>query len=160
MGAVNESLGVQKLTNSVVGSKTSGFGTSTDTTLRDELAGAAALSIDVRLTLDVHVGIFDPGHDLFIGAHVGAKAINLSANEVLLDKLHGVLACHTLELALGVFPRVDLYSAFCTAEGDVSNGELESHERCQGFYLLKINVRGVTGTTLDRKFVGRVLGSN
>ena len=87
IGAVAERLNAQKLTDCVVGSKTGGLGTSTDTTLRDEFASAAALSIDILLTLDVHVGVFDPGHNLLIGAHIGAKAINLSADEILLDKL-------------------------------------------------------------------------
>ena len=159
IGAVAERLNAQKLTDCVVGSKTGGLGTSTDTTLRDEFASAAALSIDILLTLDVHVGVFDPGHGLLVGSHVWSEAVNLGTDEALLDELHSVLTGDSLDLVLGVLARINLDTTLGTAEGHVSDGELEGHQGGQGFNFLQIDVFRVASAALDGKLVGGVLGS-
>ena len=79
-------------------------------------------------SLDVHVGIFDPSHDLFVGSHIWAEAVDGSTDETLLDELHGVLASDALKLTLRKFTGVDLDSTLATTEWNISNGEFESHE--------------------------------
>jgi len=88
----DEGFSVEELACCVVDTETRGLSSACNATLGDELAGAAALSVDVLLSLDVHVGILNPGHGLLVGAHVRAEAVNLRADEALLDELHGVLA--------------------------------------------------------------------
>ena len=96
----DERFNSEELTDGVVDTETGGLGTTGNTSLGDEFASAAALSIDVGLTLDVHVGVLDPGHGLLVGTHVGSEAINLSTDEALLDELHSVLTGHSLDLIL------------------------------------------------------------
>lgn len=99
-GLFAEGLVACQLADSVVDSETGGLATAADAALSDELTSAAALSINVLLTLDVHVGILDPGHNLLVGSHVGSEAIDSSTDETLLDELHSVLACNSFELTL------------------------------------------------------------
>jgi len=155
----DESLVAGHFTDSVVNTEAGGFGTASDTTLSNKLASAAALSIDVLLTLNVHVGVLDPGHDLFVGAHIRSKAINGSTDKALLDELHGVGAGNTLELTLGKLTRVDLDTTLAATEWDISDGKLEGHQGSKSLNLLKIDVFGVTGTTLAGELMGRVLSS-
>lgn len=157
--AVDEALGVEELTDGVVDTETSGLGSAGNATLGDELASAAALSVDVLLALDVHVGVLDPGHGLLVGSHVGSEAINLGTDEALLDQLHSVLTGDTLDLGLRVLAGVNLDTTLGAAEGDVSDGELEGHEGGQSLDLLEIDVVRVTGTALHGELVGGVLGS-
>jgi len=157
--AVDEGLCAEHLADSVVDTEASGLSAASNTTLGDELASAAALSVDVLLTLDVDVGILDPGHNLLVGAHIGTKAINLSTDKALLDELHGVLSGHSLDFVLRVLARVNLDTTLGATEGNVSNCEFESHKRSQGLDLLQIDVLRVASTTLDGELVSRVLGS-
>ena len=157
--AVDKGLGVEHFTDGVVDTKTSGLSTASDTTLRDELASAAALSVDVSLTLHIDVGVLDPGHGLLVGSHIRTKAINLSADESLLNELHGVFSGDSLDLSLRVLPWVNFDTTFSTTERNISDGELEGHEGSKRLDLLQINVGSVAGTTLDGKLVSGVLGS-
>mgnify|MGYP001626769115 CR=1 FL=1 len=125
--SVDERLGCEELTNSVVNTKTSGLGTTSNTTLRDEFTCAAALGIDIGLTFNVHVGILDPGHGLLVGAHIGTEAIDLGADKALLDELHSVLTGHSLDLVLGVLAGVNFDTTLGTTKGNISDGELEGH---------------------------------
>jgi hypothetical protein len=127
--------------------------------LSDELTGAATLSVDVLLTLDVHVGILDPGHDLLVSSHVRAETINSSTDEALLDELHGVLAGDSLKFGLRKFTGVDLNTTLTTTKWNIGDSKLEGHKGSEGLNFLKINVVRVSGTTLARKLVGGVLGS-
>ena len=156
---VDEGLRVEELTDGVVDTETGGLGTAGDATLADELASAAALSVDVLLTLDVHVGVLDPGHGLLVGSHVGAEAVDLGTDEALLDQLHGVLTGHSLDLGGRVLPWVNLDATLGTTEGDIGDGKLEGHEGSQGLNLLQIDVGGVASAALDGELVGGVLGS-
>jgi len=97
---------------------------------------------------------------LFVCAHVGSEAVNLSADEALLDELHGVLTGDSLDLVLGVLAWVDLDTAFAAAEGDVGNGELECHQGGQSLDFLQINVVRVASATFNGQFVGGMLRSN
>ena len=151
--AVDERLSVKHFADSVVDTEASRLGTASDTTLRDELSSAAAFSVDVLLTLDVHVGVLDPGHGLLVGTHVRTEAINLSTNEVLLDKFHCVLSGNSLDLSLRVLARVNLDTTLGAAEGNVSDSKLEGHEGGKGLNLLQINVLRVASATLDGKLV-------
>ena len=151
--AVDEGLGVEELADGVVDTETGGLGTAGNTSLGDELACAAALSVDVGLTTDVHVGILDPGHGLLVGSHVGTEAINLSTDEALLDELHSVLAGGSLDLSLGVLAWVNLDTSLGTTEGDVGDGKLEGHEGGQSLDFLQIDVLRVAGTSLDGELV-------
>lgn len=151
--AVSESLGVEEFTHSVVDTETSGLGTAGNTTLGDELSSAASLGVDIGLTLDVHVGVLDPGHGLFVGTHVGSEAINLGTDKALLDELHGVLTGDSLDLVLGVLSGVNFDSTFSTTEGHVGDGELECHQGGQGLDFLQIDVFRVTSSTFDGELV-------
>ena len=157
--AVGEGLGIEEFTHGVVDTETSGLGAAGDTSLGDKLTSAAALSVDIGLTTDVHVGVLDPGHSLLVGTHVRSEAVNLCTDEALLDELHSVLTGDSLDLMLGVLARINLDTTLGTAEGYVSNGELEGHQGREGLNFLQINVLRVTSATLDRQLVGRVLGS-
>ena len=151
--AVDEGLGVEELADGVVDTKTGGLGTAGNTSLGDELACAAALSVDVGLTTDVHVGVLDPGHGLLVGSHVGTEAINLSTDEALLDELHSVLAGGSLDLSLGVLAWVNLDTSLGTTEGDIGDGKLEGHEGGQSLDFLQIDVFRVAGTSFDGELV-------
>ena len=157
--AVDEGLGVEEFTDGVVDAETGGLSTTSDTSLGDKLASAAAFSIDVGLTTDVHVGVLDPGHGLLVGSHVWSEAVNLGTDEALLDELHSVLTGDSLDLVLGVLARINLDTTLGTAEGHVSDGELEGHQGGQGFNFLQIDVFRVASAALDGKLVGGVLGS-
>jgi len=99
VNAFDEALGVEELTDGVVDAETGGLSTTSDTSLGDKLTSAAAFSIDVGLTTDVHVGVLDPGHGLLVGSHVWSEAVNLGTDETLLDELHGVLTGDSLDLS-------------------------------------------------------------
>ena len=159
MDTVSEGLGVKELTDGIVDTKTGGLGSACNTTLGDELASAAAFSIDILLTLHLHVGVLDPGHGLLVGAHVGSKAINLSTDKALLDELHGVLTGGSLNLSLRILPGVNLDSTLGTTERNVGDGEFEGHERSEGLNFLEIDVLRVASTALNGELMGRVLGS-
>ena len=137
--ARSEGLGVEEFTDSVVDTETSRLGTTSDTALGNELSSAASLGVDVCLATNVHVGVLDPGHDLLVGAHVWSKAIDLSSDEVLLDKLHGVLSGCTLNFSLRVFSWVNFHASLCASERNVRNGELEGHEGSKSLNLLEID---------------------
>jgi hypothetical protein len=119
---------VHQLTEGVVDTETSRLSSASNTTLRDVLASAAALSIDVLLASHLLIGILDPSHDLLVGSHVGAEAINGGSNETLLDELHGVATGDSLELSLAQAAGVNLDTTLGTTEGDISDGKLEGHK--------------------------------
>lgn len=123
-----EGIGVEEFTDGVVDTEAGGLSAASNTSLGDKLASAAALSVDILLTLHVHVGVLDPGHSLLVGTHVGSEAINLGTDKALLDQLHGVLTGHSLDLSKGVLLGVNLDTTLGTAEGYVSDGQLEGHE--------------------------------
>ena len=161
-GAVDHTAEVlvgEHLTDAVVYTETSGLSATVDATLLDEFASAAAFSIDVLLALDVHVGVLDPGHNLLVGAHIGAEAIDGSANKALLDELHSVLAGYTLKLTLRQVAGINFDATLAATEGNISNGEFEGHEAGKSLNLLEVNVVGVTSATLARKLVSGVLSS-
>lgn len=150
---VSEALCVEESSCSVVDTKSSGLSSSFDTSLGDELSSAASLGVDVLLSLHVFVGILNPGHNLLVGSHIRSKAVNLSSNEVLLDQLHSVFSSSTLNFSLGIFPDVNFDSTFGSTEGDISNCEFKSHQSCESLNLLQIDIRSVTSTSFDWKFV-------
>ena len=154
---IDESLVGGHLTDSVVNTETSGFGTTTDTTVFDELTSAATFRVDILFTLDVHVGIFDPGHDLFVGSHIGSKAVDSSTDEALLDKFHSVLTGDTFKFSLRKLTRVDLNTALTTTEWNISDSEFESHQLSKSLNFLQINMVRISGTTLAWKLVCGVL---
>ena len=55
--------------------------------------------------------------------------------------------------------RVNFDTTLAAAEWHVGDSEFESHQRCKGFNLLKINMVRVSGAALARELMGRVLGS-
>jgi hypothetical protein len=127
---------VHELSEAVVNTEASGLSTSSDTTLGDVLASATSLSVDILLTLHLLIGVLDPGHDLLVGAHVGSEAIDGGSNEAFLDKLHGVATSDAFKLSLAQCAGIDLDTSLGTAEGDISDGQLEGHKRCEGFSFL------------------------
>jgi hypothetical protein len=74
------------------------------------------------------IGVLDPSHDLLVGAHVRAKAVDSGSNESLLDELHGIAASNSLELRLAEGLRINLDTTLGTTEGDISYSELEGHK--------------------------------
>ena len=159
VATIDKGLGVEELTDGVVDTETSRFGSSGNTTLGDEFTSATSFGVDIGLTLDVHVGVLDPGHDLLVGSHVGSEAINLGTDKALLDELHGVLTGDSLDLVLRVLSGVNLDSTFSSTEGNISDGKLEGHQGSESLDLLKIDVIGVTSATFDGELVSGVLGS-
>mmetsp|Transcript_2992 Transcript_2992/g.4626 ORF Transcript_2992/g.4626 Transcript_2992/m.4626 type:complete len:260 (-) Transcript_2992:277-1056(-) len=136
---LDEAGNVQQLSDGVVHSQASGLGSSSDSSVGDVLASAAAFIVDVGLTLDILVSVLDPGHHLLVSSHVRTEAINLGPDEALLDQLKGVSAGHALELGIGELSRVDSNTTLGATEGNIGNGELESHETSEGLdFLYKI----------------------
>lgn len=150
---LDESLVRGHLTDGVVDTETSGFSATIDTALSDELASAATFSVDIGFSLHIHVGIFDPGHDLLVSTHVWSETVDSGTDETLLDKLHSVLAGHTFELGLGKFTRVYLDTTLATTEWNISDSEFEGHEGSESLNFLKIHMIGVTSTTFAGEFV-------
>lgn len=147
LNLIAEVLIASQFTNCVVDTETSGLVTAVNTTLSDELTGAATFGVDVLFTLDVHVGVLNPGHDLFVGSHVGSEAVDCGSDETLLDEFHGVLASDTLKLALRELTRVDLDATLAATEWNISDSEFEGHERSKSLNFLKIDVIGVSCAT-------------
>ena len=100
LNLIAEVLIASQFTNCVVDTETSGLVTTVDTTLGYEFTSAATFSVNVLFTLNVHVGIFDPSHNLFVGSHIWAEAINGSADETFLDELHSVFTGNSLKFGL------------------------------------------------------------
>mmetsp|Transcript_2991 Transcript_2991/g.4622 ORF Transcript_2991/g.4622 Transcript_2991/m.4622 type:complete len:308 (-) Transcript_2991:66-989(-) len=156
---LDEAGNVQQLSDGVVHSQASGLGSSSDSSVGDVLASAAAFIVDVGLTLDILVSVLDPGHHLLVSSHVRTEAINLGPDEALLDQLKGVSAGHALELGIGELSRVDSNTTLGATEGNIGNGELESHETSEGLDFLEVDIEGVSGSTLHGQRVVRVLSS-
>jgi hypothetical protein len=156
---IDKGLSVEEFLNGVENTESGRFSTSLDSTLLDELSSAAAFGVDILLSLNLLVGILNPGHDLLVGAHVRSEAINGGSDEVLLNELHSVLSSNTLELSRGKGLGVNLHSSLGTTEGYVSNSEFESHEGSESLDLLKIDMGRVSSSTFDGKFMGGVLRS-
>jgi hypothetical protein len=127
--------------------------------LSNKLTSAASLGVDVLFTFYVHISVFDPGHNLFVGAHVGSETINSSANKAFLNEFHGVFTGDTLKLTLREQARVDFNSTLAATKWHVCDSEFESHQRSKSFNLLKIDVVGVSSATLAGELVSRMLGS-
>ena len=156
---IDKGLGVKELTDGVVDTKTGRFGSSSNTTLGDELTSATSFSVDISLTFDVHVGVLDPGHNLLVGTHIGSETINLGTDKALLDQLHGVLTGDSLDFVLGVLSGVNLDSTFSSTEGNISDSKLEGHQGSESLDFLKIDVIRVTSATFDGELVSGVLSS-
>lgn len=125
---VAEGLKAEQLASGVENTKASRLSSAGNTTLADKLARAAALSVDVLLTFNVHVGILDPRHHLLVGAHVRPEAVDGCADEALFNQLDRVFSCSAFKLGLAVQAGINLNSALGTAEGDVGESQLERHQ--------------------------------
>jgi hypothetical protein len=130
----------EELASTIVHSKASRLGPALDTSLVDEFSSANTLRVDVLASLPALVGVLNPGHNLLVSAHVGAQAIDLGADEVLLDELHCVATGHALDFSLRIFSWVDCDSTLGAAEGDVGDCKFEGHERGKGHGLLQIDL--------------------
>lgn len=82
----------------------------------DVLSSAAAFSVDVLFSLQLDVSIFNPGHDLLVGAHVGSEAVDTRTNKALLSELHSVSSGDLLKLALRVVSGFDGYTTLSSSE--------------------------------------------
>jgi len=156
---IAERFSVKEFLNGVENTESSRFSTSLNTTLLDVLSSAASFRVDILFTSNLLVGILNPGHNLFVGSHIGSKAIDGGTDEVLFDELHSVLTGYTFEFSAGESLGVNLDSTLGTTERNISDGELEGHEGSKSLNFLEINVRRVSGTTFNGKFMGGVLGS-
>jgi hypothetical protein len=92
------------------------------------LSCAASFSIDIALSSDVLISVLDPSHNLLIGSHVWAEAIDSGSNIPLLDQLHGVSPGYSLELILAQLSWVNFHSSLSSSKWDIGDSELESHE--------------------------------
>jgi len=156
---LDEGVHVEQLLDTVVDTETCGLGTALDTTLGWVLTGGAPLSVDVVLTVHANVGIFDPGHDLLVGAKIGTETVDLRPDESFLGELHRVSSGDLLELALRILLGVDLNATLGTTEGHISNRQFESHQRCQSHHLLQIHIGRESSAALNRQFVVLVLST-
>jgi hypothetical protein len=105
----------------VIQTEAGGFSAAVDTTLTGKLTGTAALGVDISLTVHVDVGILDPGHNLFVGAHVGTEAIDLGSNETFLCEFHSVATGDYLNFADRVLGGVERHATLSTTEWNISN---------------------------------------
>ena len=144
----------KKSTDGIINTESSRLSSSLYTTLTNEFACAATFSVNVAFTPHNLVRVLNPGHNLLVCAHIWTKTVYLWSNEALLDKLHGVLSCYAFKFSLGVLQWIDFDSSLCTTEWNVSNCKLESHETCQSFHLLQIDVVSVSCASFHRKLVG------
>jgi len=158
-GLFDKGFDFEELLDTVVHTETSGLGTAFNTTLRGELASAATFSVDVTLTVHVDIGILDPSHNLLVSSKIGTEAIDLGSNEALLGQLHSVSPGDSLDLVLGVLLGVNLDTTLGTAEGNVSDGELESHQGGESHNFLQINIVGISSATLNGELVMLVLSA-
>jgi hypothetical protein len=158
-GFLNETIVVEQSSHAVVDTEASRLGSAVNTTLGDEFASCATFSVDVRLTVHVYVGVFNPGHNLLVGSEIGAKAVDLGANETLFGELHSVSTSNLFDFTLGVLLGVNLNATFSTTEGNICDGELEGHQRSERHDFLQVHVGRITGSALDRKLVMLVLGT-
>ena len=111
------------------------------------------------LAVHVHVGIFNPGHNLLVGSEIRAKTVDLGTDKTLLCQLKSISTSDFLDFTLGVFLGVNLDTTFGTAERNISDCELEGHQGGERHDFLKVDVFVITGSTLDRKLVMLVLGA-
>lgn len=158
-GFLNETIVVEQSSHAVVDTEASRLGSAVNTTLGDEFASCATFSVDVRLTVHVYVGVFNPGHNLLVGSEIGAKAVDLGANETLFGELHSVSTSNLFDFTLGVLLGVNLNATFSATEGNICDGELEGHQRSERHDFLQVHVGRITGSALDRKLVMLVLGT-
>jgi len=84
---LNKGIIVEQSPYAVVDTETGRLGSAVNAALGDELASCTAFSVDVLLAVHVHVGIFNPGHNLLVGSEIRAKTVDLGANETLLGEL-------------------------------------------------------------------------
>ncbi len=87
------------------------------------------------------VGIHDPGHRLFVCAHIGGGDVLFRADE--LDELGGVAASHALEFALRHLFGVADDSALGSAKGNVDDGALPGHPGGEGADFIESDIWGV-----------------
>jgi hypothetical protein len=158
-GFLNETFVVEQSSHAVVDTKASRLGSAVNTTLGDEFASCATFSVDVRLTVHVNVGVFNPGHNLLVGPEIRAKAVNLGANETFFGELHSVSTSNLFDFTLGVLLGINLNATLGTTEGNICDGELEGHQRGERHDFLQVHVGRITGSALDRKLVMLVLGT-
>jgi hypothetical protein len=67
---IDESSEVQALSNGVIDTETSWLRSTMNTTLPDMFSSAASLRVNVILSSNTLVSVFDPGHYLFICSHI------------------------------------------------------------------------------------------
>jgi hypothetical protein len=158
-GFLNKTIVVEQSSHAVVDTEASRLGSAVNTTLRDEFASCATFSVDVRLAVHVYVGVFNPGHNLLVCSEIGAKAVDLGANETLFGELHSVSTSNLFDFTLGVLLGVNLNATFSATEGNICDGELEGHQRSERHDFLQVHVGRITGSALDRKLVMLVLGT-
>ena len=140
---------IQHFVEHIVNSQSCGLSSSTNTTLSFEFACSSSHRIDLLLTIEVEISIGDPSHDLFVSTHVWTEHIGLWSNEAFLGKLHGIFPSDSLNFTLRILRRVKSYTSFGTAEWDVSDSQLEGHERGKCHGLLEGHVGGVSRTTFN-----------
>jgi hypothetical protein len=147
---LDERVSSEELLDAVVDTESSTFSTSSDTTLVDEFASAASLSVDVLLTLHLDVSVLDPSHNLLVCSHVGTEAIDTRSNETLLGELHGVSASYFLKFSQRVKLRINANSSLCSTERNISDTQFVCHESSKSHGLLEINSGSITSSSFDR----------
>ena len=159
VGDLAERFVVEQLSEDEEAAHSCRFRSAVDAALAEELAGRAACGVDLLFSVDVVVGILDPGHFLLARAHVGSKHIVLWSNERLLGKLHGVLAGYLLQLSLRVLAGIDSDAAFGTSKWNIGHSQLERHQCRESYGLLECDSGSVASTTLNRHEMMLVLCS-
>ena len=67
---LNKWFKIQALSNWVINTKTSWFSSSGNTSLPDMFTCAATFRVDIVLTSNTLISIFDPCHNLFVSTHI------------------------------------------------------------------------------------------
>src|SRR5437764_4511907 len=101
------------------------------------------------------IGVHHPGHDLFVGIHVGRGNIFFRADEF--DQFSGVAASHAFQFTHRHFVRIANDAALGAAERNIHHGTFPGHPAGQGANLVQGDIGRITNSALGRAACDGVL---
>mmetsp|Transcript_23457 Transcript_23457/g.58701 ORF Transcript_23457/g.58701 Transcript_23457/m.58701 type:complete len:421 (-) Transcript_23457:104-1366(-) len=155
---LGHSLLMEELTETVEHTESGGFGTTTDTTVLEGLAGHNGHGVHI-IRSELLVGLLDPGHLASTSAHVRSRYIDTGADKVLLGQLGGEATSDALEFAFAERLRVDEDTTLAAAVRHVHHGTLVGHESSEGLHLILVHQQAVANATLGGTPMARVMSA-
>jgi len=73
---IHKRFGIKELSNSIVYSESSGLCSSLNTSVFNIFSSATSLKVNIFLRHNVLIGVLNPGHNLLVGSHIWAEAID------------------------------------------------------------------------------------